>query len=101
MEEKFCNNCISSYQLKNKAYTKLSGLQSSNYHPYSDLKIYRENYYNPLGSAYTLGSQVSPLNSPITVRHYISKIKPTEENFCFDSYSKLNHTWSKQNIYTC
>lgn len=68
MEEKFCNNCISSYQLKNKAYTKLSGLHPSNYDPYSDLKIYnRENYYNPLGSAYTLGSQVSPDNSPITV----------------------------------
>jgi len=103
MEENFCNNCISSYQPKNKAYTKLSGLHSYNYDPYSDLKIYnRENYYNSLGYAYKPGSDVSPDNSPITVGHYLNKIKHIEkENFCFDSYSKLNHTWSKQNSYTC
>lgn len=97
MEENFCN---SSYQPKIKAYTKLSGLQYLDYDPYRELKIYNRENYDSLGSAYKLKSNVTPYNSHITLGQYVHNIKPIEK-FCFDSYSKLNHTWSKQNSYTC
>ena len=92
-----CNSCNSNYFANLKNYwTSQSSLHTSSYDPFRDLgnprydygqRAITENYYAKQGKIWTLGSNVTPDNSPLLL--------PTKNDFqkVKDGYVTIDNTW--------
>jgi hypothetical protein len=97
-----CNRCnYTNYEPSKDVWTQQGNLVQNNWSPFDqkDWPRYQENYYNTLANTWTREANITPDNSD-AYNAIILKRTPLKEGFNGSTYSRMDQTWTSQNVYT-